>query len=57
MFWESTAQMASFSNLMINEIFKELGPAVEKRMDAVSGLYGRFIGHVGGPADTNGGAR
>jgi hypothetical protein len=31
MFWESTAQMASFSNLMINEIFKELGPAVEKR--------------------------
>jgi hypothetical protein len=22
----------------------------------VSGLYGRFIGHVGGPADANGGA-
>ncbi len=47
MFWESTAQMASFSNLMINEIFQELGPAVEKRMSEVSGLYGRFIGHVG----------
>jgi hypothetical protein len=57
MFWESTAQMASFSNLMINEIFKELGPAVEKRMSEVSGLYGRFIGHVGGPAAGNGGAR
>jgi DNA-binding MurR/RpiR family transcriptional regulator len=57
MFWESTAQMASFSNLMINEIFKELGPAVEKRMNAVSGLYGRFIGHVGGPADADGGMK
>jgi DNA-binding MurR/RpiR family transcriptional regulator len=57
MFWESTAQMASFSNLMINEIFKALGPAVEKRMNAVSGLYGQFIGHVGGPADANGGAK
>jgi DNA-binding MurR/RpiR family transcriptional regulator len=57
MFWESTAQMASFSNLMINEIFKELGPAVEKRMNEVSGLYGQFIGHVGGPAAGNGGAK
>ena len=57
MFWESTAQMASFSNLMINEIFKALGPAVEKRMDEVSGLYGRFIGHVGGPADADGGLK
>jgi DNA-binding MurR/RpiR family transcriptional regulator len=57
MFWESTAQMASFSNLMINEIFKELGPAVEKRMAEVSGLYGRFIGHVGGPADADGGLK
>jgi DNA-binding MurR/RpiR family transcriptional regulator len=57
MFWESTAQMASFSNLMINEIFKELGPAVEKRMNAVSGLYGHFIGHVGGRAAGNGGAK
>jgi hypothetical protein len=49
--------MASFSNLMLNEIFKELGPAVEKRMNAVSGLYGHFIGHVGGPAAGNGGAK
>jgi DNA-binding MurR/RpiR family transcriptional regulator len=57
MFWESTAQMASFSNLMINEIFKELGPAVEKRMNAVSGLYGRFIGHVGGPGEDAGGLK
>lgn len=56
MFWESTAQMASFSNLMINEIFNELGPSVEERMNQVSGLYARFIGHVGGPAEPAGGS-
>jgi DNA-binding MurR/RpiR family transcriptional regulator len=50
MFWDSTAQMASLSNLLINDIFKALGPAVEERMNKVSDLYGRFIGHVGNPS-------
>ena len=49
MFWDSSAQMASFNNLLINEIFKELGPAVEKRMNQVAKLYGRFTGHVAEP--------
>lgn len=47
MFWDSTAQMASLGNLLINSIFNELGTAVEERMNRVSELYSRFIGHVG----------
>jgi DNA-binding MurR/RpiR family transcriptional regulator len=47
MFWDSTAQMASLSNLMINAIFKELGPTVEHRMNKVADLYSHFIGCVG----------
>jgi len=53
MFWDSTAQMASLGNLLINSIFTELGPAVEARMNRVSELYSRFTGYVGdssGPA-------
>jgi len=47
MFWDSTAQMASLSNLLINGIFKELGPAVEERLNKVADLYSTFIGCVG----------
>jgi DNA-binding MurR/RpiR family transcriptional regulator len=56
MFWDSSAQMASFSNLLINEIFKELGPAVEKRLNEVAAHYNRFIGHVGEPGRSGSGA-
>lgn len=48
-FWDSTAQMASLSNLLINGVFVEIGPAVETRMNRVADLYGRFTGHVGDP--------
>jgi len=51
LFWESTAQMASLSNLLVNGVFIELGPAVEERMNEVSRLYSRFTGYVG---DTSG---
>jgi len=47
MFWDSTAQMASLSNLLINSIFHELGSTVEDRMNKVADLYSRFIGYVG----------
>jgi DNA-binding MurR/RpiR family transcriptional regulator len=50
MFWDSNSQMASLSNLLINSIFNELGPAVEERMEKVASLYSRFIGYVGDPA-------
>lgn len=53
LFWDSTAQMASLANLLVNGVFMELGPAVEARMDEVARLYSRFTGYVGeaaGPA-------
>ena len=54
LFWDSTAQMASLSNLLINAVFVELGPRVEARLNRMAALYGRFIGHAGdssGPLD------
>ncbi|MBO6601884.1 MULTISPECIES: MurR/RpiR family transcriptional regulator [Paracoccaceae] len=50
LFWESTAQMASLANLLVNGVFLELGPEVEDRMNRIARLYGRFTGHVGDPA-------
>ena len=47
LFWDSTAQMASLSNLLINAVFVELGPQVEARLNRMAELYGRFTGHVG----------
>lgn len=47
LFWDSTAHMASLSNLMINAVFVELGPQVEQRLNRMAELYGRFTGHVG----------
>lgn len=48
LFWESTAQMASLINLLVNAVFVELGPDVEQRMNKISQLYNRFTGHIGG---------
>jgi DNA-binding MurR/RpiR family transcriptional regulator len=45
-FWESSAQMSSLANLLVNGVFIELGPAVETRMETVSRLYTRFTGYV-----------
>lgn len=50
LFWESTAQMASLANLIVNSVFLELGPEVEARMHEITRLYGQFTGHVEGPA-------
>lgn len=49
-FWDSTAQMAVLGNLLLNNIFRELGPDLRDRMDAIAALYGAVTGHVGGPA-------
>lgn len=48
LFWESTAQMASLINLLVNSVFIELGPEVEQRMNKISQLYDRFSGHIDG---------
>lgn len=53
-FWDSTAQMASLANLLVNSVFIELGPKVEARMEAVTRLYSRFTGYVGAPAANRG---
>lgn len=50
LFWESTAQMASLANLLVNGVFMQLGPEVEERMNRVAALYGQFTGHVGNAA-------
>ncbi len=47
LFWDSTAQMASLINLMLNSISIEIGPGVEARMNRVSQLYSQFTGYVG----------
>jgi DNA-binding MurR/RpiR family transcriptional regulator len=49
LFWDSTAQMASLINLMMNAISIAIGPAVETRMTRVSQLYSQFTGHIGDP--------
>ncbi len=46
LFWESTAQMASLANLLVNGVFMELGPSVEDRMNKIAQLYGKFTGHT-----------
>jgi DNA-binding MurR/RpiR family transcriptional regulator len=53
LFWESTAQMASLANLLVNGVFIELGPEVEGRMNEISRLYNRFTGYVGDPSGPN----
>ena len=50
LFWESTAQMASLVNLLVNGVFIEIGPEVENRMNEISRLYSRFTGYVGDPS-------
>lgn len=47
MFWDSTAQMASLGNLLINGIFDELDMSVEDRMNRVAALHGKFVGFTG----------
>ena len=54
LFWDSTAQMASLTNLLMNGVFIEIGPSVEERMNKISTLYSRFTGYVAnssGPED------
>ena len=50
LFWESTAQMASLVNLLVNGVFIEIGPEVENRMNEISRLYSAFTGYVGDPS-------
>lgn len=48
-FWDSTAQMASFGNLLINSVVMELGVETGDRMNRLAILFGSISGHVGDP--------
>ncbi|WP_341486070.1 MurR/RpiR family transcriptional regulator [Thioclava sp. GXIMD4215] len=50
-FWDSSALMASFGNLLINEVCATLGADVLPRLNRIAGLYGKFVGHVGHDTD------
>lgn len=50
LFWESTATMLSLVHLMVNEVCKQLGPDVEKRLEATAALHNEFVGYTSSPA-------
>lgn len=52
LFWDNTAPMVSLVQLLVNGVFAALGPDVEARLTAFSGLYNDFVGHSGqGPRE------
>lgn len=46
LFWSSDAPMLSLVNLLVNDVFKRMGPEVEKRLDAISELHSEFVGYT-----------
>lgn len=46
LFWTSSVSMVCLVNLLINDVVKELGVNVEKRLANVSALYQDFVGHL-----------
>jgi DNA-binding MurR/RpiR family transcriptional regulator len=46
-FWDSTSAMSSLIGLLVNGVFRVLGPRAERRLAKVSDLHGTFIGHLG----------
>ncbi|KQU86330.1 RpiR family transcriptional regulator [Ensifer sp. Root31] len=45
-FWDSTAMMAVLGNLLLNDVFNQIGTSVEDRMNKVSYFYKHFTGHT-----------
>ena len=50
LFWESTGPMLSLANLLLNDVFKCLGPDVEQRLESVAALHNEFVGYTSSPA-------
>ncbi|MBT8767837.1 MurR/RpiR family transcriptional regulator [Metapseudomonas boanensis] len=50
LFWESTGPMLSLVNLLLNDVFKCLGPDVEQRLESVAALHNEFVGYTSSPA-------
>lgn len=49
LFWESSAAMLSLVHLLVNEVCKQLGPDVEKRLEATAALHNEFVGYTSSP--------
>lgn len=49
LFWESAAAMLSLVHLLVNEVCKQLGPDVEKRLEATAALHNEFVGYTSSP--------
>ena len=41
--------MLSLVHLLINEVCKQLGPDVEKRLEATAALHNEFVGYTSSP--------
>ncbi|MNZ72163.1 hypothetical protein D3C78_905330 [compost metagenome] len=50
LFWESTAAMLSLVHLLVNDVCKQLGPEVEKRLEAIAALHNEFVGYTSSPS-------
>jgi len=49
LFWESTAAMLSLVHLLVNDVCKQLGPEVEKRLESIAALHNEFVGYTSSP--------
>ncbi|MDT4826255.1 Helix-turn-helix domain, rpiR family [compost metagenome] len=52
LFWESTGPMLSLVNLLLNDVFKCLGPDVEQRLESVAALHNEFVGYTSSPGSS-----
>jgi DNA-binding MurR/RpiR family transcriptional regulator len=46
LFWQSTAAMLSLVHLLINDVFRLLGPQVDARLESVARLHNTFVGYT-----------
>lgn len=46
LFWSSDAPMLSLVNLLVNDVFKRMGPEVEKRLESITELHNEFVGYT-----------
>lgn len=52
LFWESTGPMLSLVHLLVNDVFKCLGPGVEQRLESIASLHNEFVGYTSSPGNT-----
>ncbi|KRW61508.1 MurR/RpiR family transcriptional regulator [Pseudomonas sp. TTU2014-080ASC] len=53
LFWESAAAMLSLVHLLINDVFRLLGPEVDQRLESVARLHNAFVGYTSSLKENN----